>query len=146
MQTETSLGTFSFISRWEKSVSGTSLKRKCCWLFFFFFIAYFSEALKWWLLLWSPGSTDAERERSWVVDATVLSASGRRPDPKFREAKRGLAPDLVACWIRPRDCTSKQPVLLTQSTERKLCMHKVALWYECKKPRSNHIRSYFKKC
>ncbi|KAK4825717.1 hypothetical protein QYF61_002135 [Mycteria americana] len=56
--------------------------------------------------------TDAEREKSRVADVTVPSASGRRPDPKFREAKRSLAPDLVACWIRPRDCTSKQPALL----------------------------------
>lgn len=45
-----------------------------------------------------------------------------------------FAPDLTVCWIRPRDCMSKQPVLLTQGTERKLRVYKVALRCECKKP------------
>lgn len=75
----------------------------------------------------SSGSTDAKRERNRVVDAKVLRASSRRPDPNFKEAKKSLAPDLIACWIRPRVYTSKLPVLLTQGTGRKLRAHKVAL-------------------
>lgn len=69
----------------------------------------------------------------------------RRPDPKFGEAKRNLAPDLMACWIRPRECTSEQPVPLAPGTEGKLHTHKVVLRYGCKKPRNNLIRNYFKK-
>lgn len=104
-----------------------------------------TEALEWKLVLWPSGSADAHRERRWGVDATVQNAYSRRPDPKFGEAKRSLAPDLMACWIRPRESTSEQPVLLAPGTEGKLHTHKVALWHGCKMPRNNHIRSYFKK-
>lgn len=80
---------------------------------------------------------------AWMPQHKMLAAG--RPDPKFGEAKRSLAPDLMACWIRPRECTSEQPVLLAAGTEGKLHTHKAALWYGCKKPRNNHIRGYFKK-
>lgn len=77
------------------------------------------------------------------MDATAQNAW--RPDPKFGEAKRSLAPDLMACWIRPRECRSEQLVPLAPGMEGKLCTHKAALSYGCKKPRNNHVRSYFKK-
>lgn len=105
-ETETSLDTLSFISRCEKTISGTSLKTNRFFFYFYFFLMNC-------LLFWSikvmavtliPGNTDAERERSQVVDNIVLSASGRRPDIKFWKAKRSLAPHLITCWIRPRDC------------------------------------------
>lgn len=142
MLTETFIGTFSFIARWEKSVSGMPLKRT---FFSFLRTACFSEALKWRLLLWPSGSADAHRERSRGADATVQNACSRRPDPKFGEAKRSLAPDLTACWTGPRESTSEQPVPLAPGTEGKLRTHKVALRYGCKKPRNNHVRGHFKK-
>lgn len=140
MQTESSSGTSSFISRCKKSVSGTFLKRK---------------GLVFLMLFWSTKTmvVPVIPWQHWGRERKELSGGCHGTEcykqetwGKFREAKRSLAPNPIACWIRPRDSTSKQPVLLTQGTERKLSMHKVALWYECKKPRSNHIRSYFKKC
>lgn len=130
MQTETSLGVFSFFSECEKSVLGTPLERK--WKCFFW-LACFSKALKWWSLLWHLGTTDTQREKSQAADAMVPSACGRRPDPEFMEP-RGVSLSISSFgWIRARDCRSKQPVLVTRGTEKKLRVHKLAVWYECKK-------------
>lgn len=60
-------------------------------------IVCFSAAWQRWSSLWSPSSTDVESAKSWVTDATTLSASSRRPDPKPREAKRSL---LLLTWPR----------------------------------------------
>lgn len=140
MLTEAFTGTFSFISRWEKKCFRNIFKK-----IFFFWTLCFTEALKWKLVLWPSGNADTHRERRRGVDATIQNTCSRRPDPNFGEAKRSLVPDLMACWIRPRESTSEQPVLLAPGTEGKLHTHKVALWHGCKKPRNNHIRSYFKK-
>lgn len=62
----------------------------------------FSEVLQLWSWLWSPSSTDAEREKSRVTDATILCVSSRRPDPKHREPRRSL---LLLTWL----CAGSDP-------------------------------------
>lgn len=69
------------------------------------------------------------------MDATVQNALQQEALSKVWGSQENLAPDLMACWIRPRECTSEQPVPLAPGTEGKLHTHKVALRYGCKKAR-----------
>lgn len=143
MLTKTFTGIFSFISRWGRSVSGMSLK-------IIFYGFFFLNCLLLWsikvkvitLTLWQCWCSQRKEARHGYHSTKCFAEGGLI---QSLEAKRSLAPDLMACWIRPRECTSEQPVPLAPGTEGKLHTHREALRYGCKKPRNKHIWSYFKK-